>query len=87
VFAITVGYTASVGLFDGLTGSNYMFLRRPPSEWTLLRLLGLWPWYLLSASAVALALFTLLDAPFWPGRRRAAVVAGEGPIAGNGMRR
>jgi len=87
VFAITVGYTASVGLIDGLTGSNYMFLRRPPSEWTLLRLLGPWPWYLLSASAVALALFTLLDAPFWPGRRRAAVVAGEGLIAGKGMRR
>lgn len=71
VFAITLGYTAVVGLVDALTGANYMFLRREPGEWTLLRLLGPWPWYLLSASAVAILLFTLLDLPFWPGRRRA----------------
>ncbi|MHB8436228.1 MAG: YwaF family protein [Acidimicrobiales bacterium] len=76
VFAITAGYTAFVGLVDALTGANYMFLRQPPSEWTLLRLLGPWPWYILSASAVAVVLFTLLDAPFWPGRRRASV---DGP--------
>ncbi len=72
VFAITVGYTALVGVVDALTGANYMFLRRPPGEWTLLRLLGPWPWYLLSATGVALVLLTVLDAPFWAGRRRAA---------------
>jgi len=72
VFAITLAYTALVGLVDALAGANYMFLRRPPGEWTLLRLLGPWPWYLLSAAAVALVLFTALDAPFWSGRRRAA---------------
>jgi hypothetical integral membrane protein (TIGR02206 family) len=72
VFAITIAYTALVGLDDALTGANYMFLRRPPGEWTLLRVLGPWPWYLLSATGVALILMTLLDAPFWPGRRRAA---------------
>jgi hypothetical integral membrane protein (TIGR02206 family) len=72
VFAITVVYTALVGLGDAITGANYMFLRQPPGEWTLLRLLGPWPWYLLSATGVALILLTLLDAPFWPGRRRAA---------------
>lgn len=71
VFAITLAYTAVVGLVDAFAGANYMFLRRPPGEWTLLRLLGPWPWYLLSAAAVALVLFTALDAPFWPARRRA----------------
>ena len=30
VFTITVLYTACVGLVDGLTGANYMFLRAPP---------------------------------------------------------
>jgi len=70
VFTVTAAYTAVVGLVDALTGSNYMFLRRPPAEWTLLRLLGPWPWYLASAAVVALVLFTLLDAPFWAGRRR-----------------
>lgn len=69
VFAITAVYTAFVGLIDGVSGANYMFLRRPPGEWTLLRLLGPWPWYTFSAAAVALILFTLLDLPFWNERR------------------
>jgi hypothetical integral membrane protein (TIGR02206 family) len=72
VFIITAAYTAFVGLVDGLTGANYMFLERPPGEWTLLRLLGPWPWYTFSAAAVALVLFTLLDLPFWGGRRSGA---------------
>ena len=79
VFAITVGYTAWVGLVDALTGANYMFLRRPPGEWTLLRVLGPWPWYLASGAVVALVLFTLLDAPFWPARRRASSASTAGP--------
>ena len=45
VYAITLGYTAAVGIVDALTGANYMFLRSPPAEWTLLRVLGPWPWY------------------------------------------
>ncbi|HUI01952.1 MAG TPA: TIGR02206 family membrane protein [Acidimicrobiales bacterium] len=73
VFALTALYTALVGLVDGLTGANYMFLRAPPGEWTLLRVLGPWPWYTLSAAGVAVVLMTLLDLPFWrarPPRRR-----------------
>jgi hypothetical integral membrane protein (TIGR02206 family) len=69
VFAITLGYTAFVGLVDWLTGANYMFLRAPPSEWTLLKVLGPWPWYIASAAGVAIVLITLLDAPFWHSRR------------------
>ncbi|HUY63793.1 MAG TPA: TIGR02206 family membrane protein [Acidimicrobiales bacterium] len=72
LFTISVGYSALVGLVDAVAGANYMFLRRPPGEWTLLRLLGPWPWYLVSATAVALVLFTLLDSPFWSGRRQAS---------------
>jgi len=71
VFAIVAAYTALVGLVDATTGANYMFLRRPPGEWTLLRLLGPWPWYVVSAAAVALVLLVLLDLPFWPERARA----------------
>jgi hypothetical integral membrane protein (TIGR02206 family) len=69
VFAITLGYTAFVGFIDGLTGANYMFLRSPPGEWTLLRVLGPWPWYIGSAAGVALVLLLALDAPFWRHRR------------------
>jgi hypothetical integral membrane protein (TIGR02206 family) len=75
VFAITAGYTALVGIVDGVTGANYMFLRAPPGEWTLLRVLGPWPWYVVSAAGVAAVLLTMLDAPFWPQRRRASQVA------------
>jgi hypothetical integral membrane protein (TIGR02206 family) len=67
VFAITVGYTALVGVVDAVSGADYMFLRKPPGEWTLLRVLGPWPWYVVSAAGVALVLLVLLDLPF---RRR-----------------
>ena len=84
VLFITLAYTAVVGLVDALSGANYMFLRRPPGEWTLLRLLGPWPWYLFSATGVAVVLFTLLDAPFWPGRRRAASLQAREPALRSG---
>lgn len=71
VFAITAGYTAFVGFVDAVTGANYMFLRDPPGEWTLLQVLGPWPWYVVSAAGVAVVLLVLLDLPFWPNRRRA----------------
>jgi hypothetical integral membrane protein (TIGR02206 family) len=79
VFAVTASYTAFVGLIDALTGANYMFLRRPPGEWTVLRLLGPWPWYVVSAAGVALVLLFLLDLPFRGGRagpRRGSAPAG-----------
>jgi hypothetical integral membrane protein (TIGR02206 family) len=68
VFLITIGYSAFVGVVDWLSGANYMFLRQPPSEWTLLKVLGPWPWYLVSAAGVAVVLITLLDMPFWRSR-------------------
>ena len=69
VFLITISYTAFVGVVDWLSGANYMFLRQPPAEWTLLKVLGPWPWYIFSAAGVAIVLFMLLDSPFWHSRR------------------
>ena len=77
VYGITLVYSAFVGAVDALTGADYMFLRAPPGEWTLLRVLGPWPWYIASAAGVALVLFTLLDMPFWKARRN--VTFGGGP--------
>ena len=77
VFAITAAYTAFVGLVDGLTGSDYMFLRSPPAEWTLLRVLGPWPWYVVSAAGVGLVLFLVLNSPFWWSRRHRDDEAGS----------
>ena len=70
VLAISAGYTAFVGFVDAVTGADYMFLRSPPDNWTILRLLGPWPWYIATAALVGVVLFTLLDMPFWAGRRR-----------------
>lgn len=70
VFAITVAWTAVVGVFDWLTDSNYMFLAAIPQNASLLSLLGPWPWYILSAAGVALVMLLLLDAPFRRPTRR-----------------
>ena len=48
VFAVTAVYTAFVGWFDWLTGSNYMFLAAIPTTASLLSVLGPWPWYILT---------------------------------------
>lgn len=52
-----------------LIGSNYLYTLHRPHIATLLDYLGPWPWYLLSAEGVALALFGLLYLPFFLGRR------------------
>jgi hypothetical integral membrane protein (TIGR02206 family) len=70
VFGITAAYALLLGIFDWATGANYMYLAAPPDRATLLSLLGPWPWYLLSASAVAYGLLLLLDLPFRRSRRR-----------------
>jgi len=69
VFLITVAYTAFVGLVDATTGADYMFLASRPVHWSLLSVLGPWPWYLVSAAGLALVLLVILDAPFRSGRR------------------
>jgi hypothetical integral membrane protein (TIGR02206 family) len=68
--AITYIYVAIVGLVDLVLGANYMFLRHAPHQWTLLRLLGPFPWYLVSGVAIVPLLFSILYSPFWLARRR-----------------
>jgi hypothetical integral membrane protein (TIGR02206 family) len=69
IFLITTAYAAAVGIFDAVTGADYMFLRAKPSTGSLLSLMGPWPWYIVGAAGLALVLLTALDAPFWPRRR------------------
>ena len=64
VAGVTLAYAALVGVVDAATGANYMYLRSKPPSPTLLDVLGPWPWYILSASAIGMVLFAILDAPF-----------------------
>lgn len=66
--ALTIVYTALVGLVDLGTGGNYMYLRNPPGRSTVLADLGPWPWYILGAAGIALLSFAVLDTPFWTER-------------------
>lgn len=75
---VTYIYVALVALVDAVIGANYMFLRRAPHQWTLLRLMGPYPWYLVTGVIVVPILFSLLYSPFWLARRREA--AGIRPI-------
>jgi hypothetical integral membrane protein (TIGR02206 family) len=62
--ALTLAYAAAVGAVDAITGGNYLYLRQPPLSPTLLNVMGPWPEYLVSATALGLVLFALLQAPF-----------------------
>lgn len=70
VIPATVVVVIVAGTADIATGANYMFLREPPASGSLLDLMGPWPWYLVSAAALALVLLTVLALPF---RRRRAM--------------
>lgn len=69
---LTAAYTAVVGVVDVVTGADYMFLRQPPPTPSLLDVMGPWPWYLGTATALGIILFALLNLPFSLQRRTAA---------------
>lgn len=70
---ISVLFTAADAVVDIATNSNYMFLRFVPATGSLLNYFGPWPWYMVTATFVAIIFFIILDAPFWRARKRALV--------------
>jgi len=71
VLALILALTALDAVVNLLTGGNYMYLRHTPGAPTLLDLMGPWPWYIVAATAVAVAIFVVLDFPFYIGRKQA----------------
>lgn len=63
-FYITNIYTALVGVFNLITGSNYLYICEKPQNPSLLDILGPWPWYLLSLELVLVAMCCLCYFPF-----------------------
>jgi hypothetical integral membrane protein (TIGR02206 family) len=70
VFLATAAWAAVAAAGNALTGGNYMFLAERPDTASILDYMGPWPWYILGAGLLALAMFVALDLPFR--RRRAA---------------
>jgi hypothetical integral membrane protein (TIGR02206 family) len=64
VLLATFAWAAVATAGNVLTGGNYMFLRERPGTPSILDYMGPWPWYILGATLLALALFALLDLPF-----------------------
>ena len=67
MFLATAVWAAVAAAGNAVTGGNYMFLKERPETASLLDYMGPWPWYIVCAALLAVALFALLDLPF---RRR-----------------
>jgi hypothetical integral membrane protein (TIGR02206 family) len=62
VLGLTAAFAALAAIGCLATGGNYMFLRAKPSNGSILDALGPWPWYLLGATAIGLAMLLVLEA-------------------------
>ncbi|HEY8953048.1 MAG TPA: TIGR02206 family membrane protein [Candidatus Dormibacteraeota bacterium] len=70
--ALTLALAAVDAGANLVTGGNYMYLRHTPAVASLLDLMGPWPWYIVVAAGLAIAIFVCLDLPFAISRRRPA---------------
>jgi hypothetical integral membrane protein (TIGR02206 family) len=70
VVALTLGLVLLDAGANLVTGGNYMYLRHTPAVPNLLDLMGRWPWYIVVAAGLAVAIFVALDLPFAVRRRR-----------------
>lgn len=70
VVVLTLALAALDAGANIVTGGNYMYLRHTPEVANLLDLMGPWPWYIVAAAGLAVAIFLCLDLPFAISRRR-----------------
>lgn len=61
VYVLTIACATAAAAGSLVTGGNYMYLRRKPSGGSILDPLGPWPWYLLAAALLGLAMLLVLE--------------------------
>ena len=66
---------------DHLTGGDYLYLASPPPTFSLLNVLGPWPWYIGSMIVLGVAVLVVLDLTLRPARSRAPE-SGRAPATG-----
>lgn len=81
VIVLTLALAALDAGANLVTGGNYMYLRHTPEVANLLDLMGPWPWYIVAAAALTVAIFACLDLPFAVSRRRHATAHGAARAA------
>jgi len=57
-------YALLAAAINLLLGTNFLYLRRKPSQPSPLDWMGAWPWYIVAAEILALGLFSLAWLPF-----------------------
>jgi hypothetical integral membrane protein (TIGR02206 family) len=62
VYGLTAAFAALAAIGCLATGGNYMFLRHRPASGSLLDALGPWPWYVVGAAVLGLAMLLVLEA-------------------------
>ncbi|MGH3827716.1 MAG: TIGR02206 family membrane protein [Pseudonocardiaceae bacterium] len=68
---VTIGWMAVTLAFNRVAGTNYGFLNTKPVVWSLLNVLGPWPWYLLAEVLLGAAFWALVTWPWARGSRGA----------------
>lgn len=65
VFGITNIYAALMGIFNWMTGANYLYLCAKPRHPSIVDYLGPWPWYILGLEAVLIISLYFYYLPFF----------------------
>jgi hypothetical integral membrane protein (TIGR02206 family) len=66
---VTLSWAVFTMAFNAAVGSNYGFLNQKPSTASLFDLMGPWPWYVVTATVLVLAVWALMT---WPWQRSPA---------------